>query len=139
IVRPLARRRWRRAVVCLAPPPRQHHLDRRGAQPGAHRAVCARRVHVLARAMTVSLRERVPLAPYTTLGLGGPARYFLECRTVAELREALTAARARGLRVQIIGGGPKLVVAAAGLPGLGPKDPIGGVPPRDTAAGVAGV
>src|SRR5436853_42389 len=27
----------------------------------------------------VELREQVPLAPYTTLGLGGEARYFVEC------------------------------------------------------------
>src|SRR5213078_4013576 len=54
--------------------------------------------------MTLPLLERVPLAPYTTLGLGGPARYFHECTTEAELRQALTAARERRLRVQIIGG-----------------------------------
>src|SRR5207253_7739092 len=86
--------------------------------------------------MTLPLLERVPLAPYTTLGLGGPARYFLECRTEAELREALTAARARGLRVQIIGGGSNLVVADAGFPGLVLKVAIGGVTHRDAADGV---
>ena len=29
----------------------------------------------------MQLREHVPLAPYTTLGLGGKARYFVECDT----------------------------------------------------------
>src|SRR2546430_10284292 len=76
--------------------------------------------------MTLPLLERVPLAPYTTLGLGGPARYFHECRTEAELRQALTAARERRLRVQIIGGGSNLVVADAGFPGLVLKVAIGG-------------
>src|SRR3989442_11752562 len=55
--------------------------------------------------MTILFREQVPLAPYTTLGLGGPARYFHECTTAAELREALALARQQRLRVQIIGGG----------------------------------
>src|SRR5438093_4525500 len=86
--------------------------------------------------MTLPLHERVPLAPYTTLGLGGPARYFHECRTEAELRQALTAARERRLRVQIIGGGSNLVVADAGFPGLVLKVAIGGVTFRDAPDGV---
>src|SRR2546423_7213340 len=87
------------------------------------------------RVMTFQLRERVPLAPYTTLGLGGPARYFHECTTEAELREALTAARERRLRLQIIGGGSNLVVADAGFPGLVLKVAIAGVPFPDAPGG----
>src|SRR5439155_1657888 len=66
----------------------------------------------------------------------GPARYFHECRTEAELRQALTAARERRLRVQIIGGGSNLVVADAGFPGLVLKVAIGGVTFRDAPDGV---
>src|SRR5207244_1216251 len=40
----------------------------------------------------VQLREQVPLAPYTTLGLGGEARYFVECGSEDEVRAALTLA-----------------------------------------------
>src|SRR2546422_2633383 len=86
--------------------------------------------------MTILFREQVPLAPYTTLGLGGPARYFHECTTEAELREALAIARQRGLRVQIIGGGSNLVVADAGFAGVVLKVAIGGVALRDTSQGV---
>src|SRR2546429_1325033 len=86
--------------------------------------------------MTLPLLERVPLAPYTTLGLGGPARYFHECTTEAELRQALTAARERRLRVQIIGGGSEPVGADAGVPGLVLHGAIGGRPvPRPPAGG----
>ena len=35
------------------------------------------------------IREQVPLAPLTTLGVGGPARYFAEARTEAEVRESV--------------------------------------------------
>ena len=86
--------------------------------------------------MTMLFREQVPLAPFTTLGLGGPARYFHACATAAELREALTLAGQRRLRVQIIGGGSNLVVADAGFPGAVLKVAIGGVVLRDTAQGV---
>src|SRR3989441_18644 len=86
--------------------------------------------------MTMLFREQVPLAPFTTLGLGGPARYFHACATAAELREALTLAGQRRLRVQIIGGGSNLVVADAGFPGAVLKVAIGGVALRDTAQGV---
>src|SRR5881409_2093108 len=86
--------------------------------------------------MTMLFREQVPLAPFTTLGLGGPARYFHACATAAELREALALAGQRRLRVQIIGGGSNLVVADAGFPGAVLKVAIGGVALRDTAQGV---
>ena len=86
--------------------------------------------------MTLLLREQEPLAQHTTLGLGGPARYFHECTTEAELREALTWARERRLRVQIMGGGSNLVVADGGFAGLVLKLAIGGIALRETTQGV---
>ena len=86
--------------------------------------------------MTLLLREQEPLAQHTTLGLGGPARYFHECTTEGELREALTWARERRLRVQIMGGGSNLVVVDAGFPGLVLKLAIGGIALRETTQGV---
>src|SRR5947199_10790591 len=86
--------------------------------------------------MTLLLREQEPLAQHTTLGLGGPARYFHECTTEADLREALTWARERRLRVQIMGGGSNLVVAGGGFAGLVLKLAIGGIALRATALGV---
>jgi len=64
------------------------------------------------------IREHVPLAPLTTLGVGGPARYFAEGRTEAEVGEALEFARLRGLPLFILGGGSNIVVADAGFCGL---------------------
>ena len=62
--------------------------------------------------------ENVPLAPYTTLKVGGPARYFVEARSEAQILEALSHARARSLPVFVLGGGSNLVVADAGWSGL---------------------
>ncbi|HEX6198868.1 MAG TPA: FAD-binding protein, partial [Thermoanaerobaculia bacterium] len=64
------------------------------------------------------LRERVPLAPLTTLGLGGPARYFLEARDDATLAAALRWAREEGTAATVLGGGSNVVVADAGVDGL---------------------
>src|SRR5437879_10940756 len=69
-------------------------------------------------ARVVKLRETVPLAPYTTLALGGPARYFVECASEAEVREALAHAGEHGLPVFVLGGGSNVVFADEGFPGL---------------------
>jgi len=75
----------------------------------------------------VLIRESVPLAPHTTIGLGGPARYFCACATPAEVREALDFGRRRALPVQILGGGSNVIFADAGFPGLVANIAIGGV------------
>src|SRR2546430_17525273 len=67
--------------------------------------------------MSIVVRERIPLAPYTTLGLGGPARYFCECAMEADVLEALALGQSRGLEVQIIGGGGNVVFADSGVRG----------------------
>jgi len=64
------------------------------------------------------LRENVPLAPYTTLGLGGPARLFAEVASVEELCAALETAGMRGLPVLVIGGGSNIIVPDEGLNAL---------------------
>jgi UDP-N-acetylmuramate dehydrogenase len=64
------------------------------------------------------LEHNVSLAPYTTLALGGPARFFLSARTTEEVIQALEWARQEGLRVHILGGGSNTIFADAGFPGL---------------------
>jgi UDP-N-acetylmuramate dehydrogenase len=64
------------------------------------------------------VRENVPLARFTTLGTGGPARYFAEPTTVDELVEALAWAAEHDLAVAPIGLGSNLLVADEGFAGL---------------------
>jgi len=66
----------------------------------------------------VRLREGVPLAPLTTLGLGGPARWLAECTDEADVRAALVWARERGVAVRVLAGGSNLIVPDAGVDGL---------------------
>ena len=64
------------------------------------------------------LQEYVPLAPYTTLRIGGPARYFARATTEAELLEAIQFSRQGNLPIFVLGGGSNLVVPDEGFPGV---------------------
>lgn len=64
------------------------------------------------------IQENVSLAPLTTMGVGGPARFFSEATSAAEVREAIVYARSRHLPLFILGGGSNLLVSDAGWPGL---------------------
>jgi len=64
------------------------------------------------------IREFVPLRNYTTLGVGGPARYFVCVTAVDQLPAALDEALRRSLPVLILGGGSNLVVSDRGFPGF---------------------
>jgi UDP-N-acetylmuramate dehydrogenase len=57
----------------------------------------------------------VPLAPLTTLRLGGPARRLVEAESAEEL---VTAVRDADEPVLVMGGGSNLVIADAGWPGI---------------------
>ena len=76
------------------------------------------------------LLENIPLAPLTTIKIGGPARYFVEARDVGEIQEAVAFARSRDLPVFILGGGSNLLIADSGWPGLALKVAIQGIDQR---------
>ena len=64
------------------------------------------------------LEENKPLAPFTTLGIGGPARWFFEAASEDEIAEAAAWARERGVELFVLGGGSNLLVSDAGFDGL---------------------
>ena len=64
------------------------------------------------------IHEQVPLAPLTTLGVGGPARYFAEARSEEDVAEAVEFARSRQLPLFVLGGGSNVVIADTGYAGL---------------------
>ena len=76
------------------------------------------------------LLENIPLAPLTTIKIGGPAKYFVEAGTVGEVQEAVTFARSRDLPLFVLGGGSNLLVADAGWPGLVLKVSVQGIDQR---------
>jgi UDP-N-acetylmuramate dehydrogenase len=66
----------------------------------------------------MKILENVALAPFTTFGIGGPARWFADAVTEGEILEAVQWARQRSLPLFILGGGSNLLIADAGFPGL---------------------
>jgi UDP-N-acetylmuramate dehydrogenase len=77
------------------------------------------------------IQENVPLAPLTTLKVGGPAHYFVDAKTIAEVGEAVEFARLKDLPLFVLGGGSNLVVSDAGWPGLVLKVAIFGIEERN--------
>ncbi len=66
----------------------------------------------------MKILENIALAPLTTLGIGGPARWFAGATSEAEIAEACAWARERGAPVFVLGGGSNVLVADAGFDGL---------------------
>ncbi|XXV11218.1 UDP-N-acetylmuramate dehydrogenase [Sorangium sp. So ce1335] len=58
------------------------------------------------------------MAPLTTLGVGGPARFFAEAADEAAVVEAFRFAEARGVPLFVLGGGSNLVVSDRGVDAL---------------------
>ena len=66
----------------------------------------------------MEFRELVALAPYTTFKIGGPARWFAEAGSEADVLEAVDFARSRDLALFALGGGSNLLVSDEGFSGL---------------------
>ena len=76
------------------------------------------------------LQENISLAPLTTLRIGGPARFFVEAQSIADVQQAIAFSQSRNLPLFILGGGSNLVVADRGWPGLVLKVAIPGIEQR---------
>jgi UDP-N-acetylmuramate dehydrogenase len=65
-----------------------------------------------------ALQENLPLSEWTTFGIGGPARYFLNATSEQDVFNALDFSKAKQLPVFVLGGGSNLLVADRGFNGL---------------------
>ena len=81
------------------------------------------------------VEENKPLAPLTTLGIGGPARWFVEAKTEEDIVEASELAKEKGAPLFVLGGGSNLLVADAGFNGLVLHIALKGIQVRESAAG----
>jgi UDP-N-acetylmuramate dehydrogenase len=83
----------------------------------------------------IAIQEDVPLAPLTTLQVGGRARSFVDAASEEDVREAVDLAATKNLPLLVLGGGSNLVVSDTGWPGLVLKISIGGVTSNDNNDG----
>ncbi len=73
---------------------------------------------VTSQIATPQIQEDVELAPFTSLGIGGPARFFARVRSEGELEGAVAFAGKHHLPLFALGGGSNLLVRDEGFPGL---------------------
>lgn len=66
----------------------------------------------------IKVLSRQPLASYTSLGIGGPARYLILVKTKRSLQQLLAESRRRRFRIFVIGRGTNLLVSDKGFPGV---------------------
>src|SRR5918993_4250913 len=77
----------------------------------------------LARQLTIAfgadrVRTHVPLAPFTTFKVGGPADLLFEPRSSDEMTRALGMAHDAGVPVTVLGGGSNVLISDGGVRGL---------------------
>ena len=85
----------------------------------------------------MKIQEHVPLAGYTTFGVGGAARYFAEARSREEVVEAVGWADRHRTPLYVLGGGSNLLVPDEGFAGLVVRVLLEGM--RDLGGGLLSV
>ena len=80
-------------------------------------------------------RRQEPMSRHTTFQIGGPADYYAQAQTVAQLRSVGALAHREGVPLFIIGAGSNLLVSDAGIAGLvvetwSNDDPLAQHPPQ---------
>ena len=80
-----------------------------------------------AAALPLLIEQDVPLAPLSTLGVGGSARYFTRARTRDDVRLAARWAQDGDLPLFPLGDGSNVVFGDQGFPGLVLKLELGGI------------
>ena len=63
------------------------------------------------------VKTNEPLAPRTWFGIGGPAMYFIEPRTVEELADVVKRCNENEVPIFVLGGGANLLIDDAGVKG----------------------
>lgn len=66
----------------------------------------------------ITIQENVVLAPFTTFGIGGVARYFTEASSSEDIVEALQYVKDHHIPVFILGGGSNVLFSDEGFAGL---------------------
>lgn len=66
----------------------------------------------------LKIQENIALAPLTTFGIGGPARFFTEAKSGEEIHEAIAWAKTRGVRLVVLAGGSNVLIPDEGIDAL---------------------
>ncbi|NTW27319.1 MAG: UDP-N-acetylmuramate dehydrogenase [Candidatus Moranbacteria bacterium] len=66
----------------------------------------------------IDIQENISLAPFTSFRIGGNAKFYVEIKTIEELKEALSFAKEKKLDFYVLAGGTNLLVSDNGFEGL---------------------
>jgi len=66
----------------------------------------------------ITIQENIPLAPLTTLRVGGPARFYTRAESEEHIVAAFDHATTSGLDVFVLGGGSNILVSDSGFDGV---------------------
>ena len=80
------------------------------------------------------LQRNVPLAPLTTLDIGGPAKSFVRAESVDEIREVMAWAGAQREPLFVLGSGSNVLIADEGFDGVVLQIDLRGITVRDESA-----
>jgi UDP-N-acetylmuramate dehydrogenase len=89
--------------------------------------ILGRNLHYLFATFCMTIEEHIPLAPYTTFGIGGPARYFTKIAHEFDIKNALAYAYDHAVPFFVLGGGSNILMSDEGYPGLVIKIEIPGI------------
>jgi UDP-N-acetylmuramate dehydrogenase len=64
------------------------------------------------------IQQQIPLAPLTTLGVGGNAEYYADVTSLGELSEVTSWAQTHKIPLTVLGGGSNILVSDGGIRGL---------------------
>lgn len=79
----------------------------------------------------------VLLAPFTYMKIGGPAKYFVQVSSIAELEHAVRSAQEINIPFRVLGGGANVLIADKGYNGLLIRNITSGVQFLKTTATVS--
>ncbi|MFL6466549.1 MAG: UDP-N-acetylmuramate dehydrogenase [Pyrinomonadaceae bacterium] len=88
--------------------------------------------------MSLDILENIPLAPLTTLKVGGPARCFAQARSERDVVDAFEFADSNNLNVFVLGGGSNILVSDEGFDGLVLQIALRGIEQNDVIIAAAG-
>ncbi len=75
----------------------------------------------------LGVQTNIPLAPFTTFKIGGPAEYLLRAKSIEAIQAAVQVAKANQLPVTVLGGGSNVLVHDHGVKGLVIKNELAGI------------
>lgn len=66
----------------------------------------------------MDIQQNIPLAPYTTVKIGGPADFFIHAKNTSEFLEAIKYGQENNLPITILGNGSNVLISDSGIRGL---------------------